>query len=163
MYVNCLIPENFYFCGVCPRTSFPSCTRFRARRLQVPPGFSSTILSHRMQFAPTHARRPHRLTHRAPLVLWLAVLFLLMVGCGKSGDSPSASASRPPAQVGVVTVTQGDVALISELPGRLEASRVAQVRARAAEFCKNGFSAKAVMSWSAKSCLRLTLLLTLRP
>jgi membrane fusion protein (multidrug efflux system) len=34
--------------------------------------------------------------------------------------------------VGVVTVTQGDVGLVTELPGRLEASRVAQVRARAA-------------------------------
>ena len=84
-----------------------------------------------MQFPPTHSRRPHRFSHRAPLVLWLAVLSLLTAGCGKSGDSPSASASRPPAQVGVVTVTQGDVALTTELPGRLEASRVAQVRARA--------------------------------
>ena len=85
-----------------------------------------------MQFPPTHSRRPHRFSHRAPLVLWLAVLSLLTAGCGKSGDSPSASASRPPAQVGVVTVTQGDVGLTTELPGRLEASRVAQVRARAA-------------------------------
>ena len=65
-------------------------------------------------------------------MLWLAVLSLLMAGCGKAGDSPSVIASRPPAQVGVVTVTQGDVGLITELPGRLEASRVAQVRARAA-------------------------------
>ena len=31
-----------------------------------------------------------------------------------------------------MTVTPGDVGLITELPGRLEASRVAQVRARAA-------------------------------
>ena len=38
----------------------------------------------------------------------------------------------PPAEVGVVTVTLGDVGLITELPGRLEASRVAQVRARVA-------------------------------
>lgn len=38
----------------------------------------------------------------------------------------------PPTEVGVVTVTTGDVGLITELPGRLEASRVAQVRARAA-------------------------------
>jgi membrane fusion protein (multidrug efflux system) len=38
----------------------------------------------------------------------------------------------PPAEVGVVTVKVGDVGLITELPGRLEASRVAQVRARAA-------------------------------
>lgn len=36
----------------------------------------------------------------------------------------------PPAEVGVVTVTPGDVGLLTELPGRLEASRVAQVRAR---------------------------------
>jgi membrane fusion protein (multidrug efflux system) len=34
--------------------------------------------------------------------------------------------------VGVVTVATGDVGLVTELPGRLEASRVAQVRARAA-------------------------------
>lgn len=36
----------------------------------------------------------------------------------------------PPAAVGVVTVQPGDVALATELPGRLEAWRVAQVRAR---------------------------------
>ena len=85
-----------------------------------------------MQFAPIHSLRACRLNHRALLVLWLAVLSLLMAGCGKSADGTPASASRPPAQVGVVTVTQGDVGLITELPGRLEASRVAQVRARAA-------------------------------
>ncbi len=38
----------------------------------------------------------------------------------------------PPATVGVVTVAPGTVSLTTELPGRLEASRVAQVRARAA-------------------------------
>lgn len=38
----------------------------------------------------------------------------------------------PPPEVGVVTVQLGDVGLVTELPGRLEASRVAQVRARAA-------------------------------
>jgi membrane fusion protein (multidrug efflux system) len=37
----------------------------------------------------------------------------------------------PPAEVGVVTVQPGVVELATELPGRLEASRVAQVRARA--------------------------------
>lgn len=36
----------------------------------------------------------------------------------------------PPPEVGVVTVALGDVGLVTELPGRLEASRVAQVRAR---------------------------------
>ena len=38
----------------------------------------------------------------------------------------------PPPEVGVVVATPGDVGLVTELPGRLEASRVAQVRARAA-------------------------------
>ena len=38
----------------------------------------------------------------------------------------------PAPSVGVVTVQPGDVSLLTELPGRLEASRTAQVRARAA-------------------------------
>lgn len=38
----------------------------------------------------------------------------------------------PPAEVAVLTVTPATVGLTTELPGRLEASRVAQVRARAA-------------------------------
>lgn len=67
--------------------------------------------------------------HRRPLVL-VAMLSLLLAGCGKGSSAPRAA--PPPAQVGVVTVTQGDVGLVTELPGRLEASRVAQVRARAA-------------------------------
>ena len=85
-----------------------------------------------MQFAQIRSISPRFHTYRAPLVFSLALLSLLMSGCGKPSDTPLASASRPSAQVGVVTVTQGDVGLITELPGRLEASRVAQVRARAA-------------------------------
>ena len=66
-----------------------------------------------------------------PLAL-AAFVSLFLAGCGK-GDAPAASAAAPPPpQVGVVTVTPGDVGLVTELPGRLEASRVAQVRARAA-------------------------------
>jgi len=57
-------------------------------------------------------------------------LALLLAGCGKGAGAPGGA--PPPAEVGVVTVTQGDVGLITELPGRLEASRVAEVRARAA-------------------------------
>lgn len=68
-------------------------------------------------------------SHHQRLVA-VAMLSLLLAGCGKgAGEAPAAP---PPAQVGVVTVTQGDVGLVTELPGRLEASRVAQVRARAA-------------------------------
>ena len=85
-----------------------------------------------MQFPPTASTLRLLVAQKAPLVLWLAALALLLAGCGKSGGSAPAGAPPPPAQVGVVTVTQGDVGLITELPGRLEASRVAQVRARAA-------------------------------
>ncbi len=58
---------------------------------------------------------------------------LLLSACGK-GDAPPAApgAGMPAPQVGVVTVQPGDVGLLTELPGRLEASRVAEVRARAA-------------------------------
>jgi membrane fusion protein, multidrug efflux system len=88
------------------------------------------MLSYCMPFAPTLTARPFCILQKA---LGLAAFSLLMAGCSKPGDSaPGAGVARPPAQVGVVTVTQGDVGLITELPGRLEASRVAQVRARAA-------------------------------
>jgi len=55
-------------------------------------------------------------------------------GCGaKSGDAGAATAASAPAPaVGVITVSLQAVGLTSELPGRLEATRIAQVRARAA-------------------------------
>ncbi|TAM52075.1 MAG: efflux RND transporter periplasmic adaptor subunit [Burkholderiaceae bacterium] len=60
------------------------------------------------------------------------LLAVLLTGCGKSNTPTGAPGAPSPVEVGVVTVTQGNVGLITELPGRLEASRVAQVRARAA-------------------------------
>lgn len=69
----------------------------------------------------------------APTALGLS---LLLSACGQ-GNAPAAGPGGPggmppPAEVGVVTVKLADVGLVTELPGRLEASRVAQVRARAA-------------------------------
>ncbi len=56
---------------------------------------------------------------------------LFLSGCGANQDAePAASAAAP--EVGVVSVHLGKIGLVTELPGRLEASRVAQVRARAA-------------------------------
>jgi len=63
------------------------------------------------------------------------LLTFLLAACGKSGDAPGGAppgGGMPPAEVGVVTVQPQDVPLVTELPGRLEASRTAQVRARAA-------------------------------
>ncbi|SDZ69526.1 membrane fusion protein, multidrug efflux system [Variovorax sp. YR266] len=66
-----------------------------------------------------------------------AVVLLVLAGCGKS-DAPAGpggaggGGGHPPApEVGVVVAAPTDVGLVTELPGRLEASRVAQVRARA--------------------------------
>ena len=63
-----------------------------------------------------------------------ALVTMFLAGCGKGGEAAGTGAggAPPPAEVGVVTVRLGDVGLVTELPGRLEASRVAQVRARAA-------------------------------
>lgn len=68
----------------------------------------------------------------SPSLLPLAVL-LVLTACG--GDPKGAGAGAggmPPAEVGVVTVTPGKLALTSELPGRLEALRTAELRARVA-------------------------------
>ena len=77
----------------------------------------------------------------ASVVLRAAMLAaaLVLAACGAKDTSPEGAAAKggapgggmPPVEVGVVTVAPGDVGLSTELPGRLEASRVAQVRARA--------------------------------
>jgi membrane fusion protein (multidrug efflux system) len=75
---------------------------------------------------------------RQPLAVSALALAAILSGCGKKEVAPVApAASMPPAQVGVITVALADVGLITELPGRLEASRVAQVRARAAGILQN--------------------------
>lgn len=65
----------------------------------------------------------------------VALAVLVLAACGAKeggGQGAPAGGGMPPMEVGVVTVQPGDVGLTTELPGRLEASRVAQVRARAA-------------------------------
>ncbi len=58
---------------------------------------------------------------------------LLLTACSKEASAPAAAGGQKPAvEVGTVTATPGDIGLVTELPGRVEASRVAQVRARAA-------------------------------
>jgi len=67
-----------------------------------------------------------------PAALVLLAASLAACGDNKAGADKAAPAAPPPAQVGVVTVAARPVGLVTELPGRLEASRVAQVRARVA-------------------------------
>jgi membrane fusion protein, multidrug efflux system len=71
------------------------------------------------------------MTFRYPLALGLAAA--LLAGCGQgAGNAQAQGGGPPPPEVGVITVATGDVALVTELPGRLEPLRVAQVRARSA-------------------------------
>lgn len=56
-----------------------------------------------------------------------------LAACGaKENGAAAGGGGMPPAEVGVLTVAPTTVELSTELPGRLEASRVAQVRARVA-------------------------------
>lgn len=65
-------------------------------------------------------------------IQWLTIAITLpLVACGP--ETPAgAPAAPPPTEVGVIVAAPGDVGVVTELPGRTEASRIAQVRARAA-------------------------------
>lgn len=62
--------------------------------------------------------------------LIMPIIATMMMGCGKKQEAP-APMSMPPAEVGVVIVNAQTLAVTSEFPGRLDAVRTAQVRARA--------------------------------
>ena len=67
------------------------------------------------------------------LALPLALSLALLAGCGDKAAAPAGGGpggAPPPASVGVVTVAPAALTMSTELPGRVEASRVAQVRAR---------------------------------
>lgn len=65
----------------------------------------------------------------------LPVLLLCLIGlaaCGSADEQkkPAAGSASPPTEVDVVTVQAGPVTMTQDLPGRVEAYRSAQVRAR---------------------------------
>lgn len=81
-----------------------------------------------------HSQRHLRSFLGRPALLTLPLL-LMLAACGGGNGSGGGKGGppgggMPPATVGVVTVQPGAVPLATELPGRLEAWRVAQVRAR---------------------------------
>jgi membrane fusion protein, multidrug efflux system len=92
----------------------------------VTPCKTGAAVRHRVHAAGRPAARA------AALALALAVA---LAACGGGSDQkagaggPGASAPPPP-EVAVVTVAPQTAPLVTELPGRVEASRVAQVRAR---------------------------------
>ena len=61
--------------------------------------------------------------------LFVASVAVLFSGCGRNQAGPGAY-NLPPPEVGVVTIAPESVALTTELPGRIDPVRVAQVRAR---------------------------------
>ncbi|MET0209010.1 MAG: efflux RND transporter periplasmic adaptor subunit [Burkholderiaceae bacterium] len=69
-----------------------------------------------------------RVLYLVPLLISLAAV---LAGCGKEEKPAGApGGGMPPPNVGVVTVGVAPVALQTELPGRVEALRTAEVRAR---------------------------------
>jgi len=57
------------------------------------------------------------------------LMLSIVAGCGDKGAATPA-AGGPPPEVSVITITPERITVTSELPGRLEATRTAQVRAR---------------------------------
>lgn len=80
-----------------------------------------------------HVSRHPLFSPRNAAIAAATAALLALTACGKA-DAPAGhgGAAPPPPEVGVVVATPTNVGLITELPGRLEASRVSQVRARAA-------------------------------
>src|SRR5271169_1439701 len=64
-----------------------------------------------------------------PLCGMAIAMTAFVSGCGRSQGGPGAF-QMPPPEVGVVTLEPESVALTTELPGRIDPVRVAQVRAR---------------------------------
>jgi len=65
------------------------------------------------------------------LTLTVAIL-AAFAGCGQKPNAQAGAAGAPPSEVSIVTIAPERIAVTSELPGRLEATRIAQVRARVA-------------------------------
>ena len=68
--------------------------------------------------------------HLAEAAAIAAMIVLSACGSKEGGGQQAAGAAPPPTEVDIVTLAAGPVVLTQDLPGRLEAFRSAQVRAR---------------------------------
>lgn len=71
---------------------------------------------------------PASILRRLPLV---AAMSLLLAACNNA-TSPGSQAAPPPVNVSIITVKPDNAPIVTELPGRLAATREAEVRARVA-------------------------------
>jgi membrane fusion protein (multidrug efflux system) len=77
----------------------------------------------------------HKSQTMVKTAITIALIALMLTACGGSDDqkkpvTAAAGAAPPPAEVDVITVKPGMVTLTHDLPGRLQAFRTAQIRAR---------------------------------
>ncbi len=73
------------------------------------------------------------ITHNIARKLLVSGIALALAGCGDKKEDPAKAAGAggpPPSMVSVITVEAEQVSNISELPGRVEAVRTAEVRSR---------------------------------
>ncbi|MBC7490129.1 MAG: efflux RND transporter periplasmic adaptor subunit [Glaciimonas sp.] len=68
--------------------------------------------------------------HRFTRIALVIVLFSVLAACDQKSDANVQAA--PPVEVSVISIAPERLSLTTELPGRLEATRIAEVRARAA-------------------------------
>ena len=82
---------------------------------------------------PKANNNTHFMPKQRALLTAAALSAIFVLGACSKGDAAKAGApaAMPAPAVGVVTVHLGNVGLVTELPGRLEAARSAEVRARA--------------------------------
>jgi len=72
---------------------------------------------------------------RSPYLLGAVSLATLLAlsACGKgNGGAQQGAGAPPPMEIGTVTITPTKEVIVNELPGRLQATRIAEVRARVA-------------------------------
>jgi membrane fusion protein (multidrug efflux system) len=68
---------------------------------------------------------------RTKIFSLIAAALIVSAGCGHKQDNKAGGGPPPAAEVGVVTITAESVPMTTELPGRIEAVRTSEVRARA--------------------------------